>query len=214
MADETTPVPAPDGAVPAIPVPPVPVLNGQPIAAPLTPSSVTPAPVTAAPVVGAVPVAGGTVPPTGAPRKRPVWPFVLGGGILLLVLLIAGVGVLLVNLLGTLSPSKTVTEFDRSFAEVNCELFQKSTTTDFQENFFGEKFTCAPWEDNARKLQVDGEYAYKVALGTTTVDGNRAEVRTTETDSTGDKPAIYRLEYHLVNTGGTWLIDSIEDLDG
>ncbi|MCU1412026.1 MAG: hypothetical protein JWR04_2733 [Rhodoglobus sp.] len=187
MADEPTPeipVPTPSEAAPPPPAPPA-----APTTAAFDPAA--PAPV----------------------KKRKIWPFVLGGAILVFVLLIVALVVTVLTVFGALGgdPKKTVTDYDLSFKKADCALFQSTTTTEFQDGFFGKDFDCATWVDNAKGLTVDGEYAYSVRVVSSEVQGSTAEVVTDETDSTSGDPVDYSLRYYLVQTGGHWLIDGIDN---
>lgn len=155
------------------------------------------------------PVTGAADP---APR-RTIWPFVLGGGILLAVLVIGGLVLAVSAVLGVFGsdPKKSVTDYDLSFEKVDCELFQSVTTTSFQDAFFNEPFDCSRWVDNAESLTADGEYLYDVKIVISKTDGDTAEVVTQETDRTGESPQDYTLRYYLLKTEGRWLIDGIND---
>ena len=189
MADEPTPeIPVPNTSETAPPPPPA--------APPLVPATAVFDPTAPAPV-----------------KKRKIWPFVLGGAILVFVLLIVALVVAVLTIFGALGgdPKKTVTDYDLSFKNSDCELFQSTTTTEFQDDFFGEAFDCGTWEDNAKGLTIDGKYAYSVRVVSSEVQGSTAEVVTDEVDSTSGDPVDYSLRYHLVQSNGHWLIDGIEN---
>ena len=145
--------------------------------------------------------------------KRKIWPFVLGGAILVFVLLIVALVVAVLTIFGALGgdPKKTVTDYDLSFKKADCALFQSTTTPEFQDGFFGETFDCASWLDNAEGLTIDGKYAYSVRVVSSEVQGSTAEVVTDEVDSTSGDPVDYSLRYYLVQTNGHWLIDGIDN---
>ncbi|CAN5308917.1 hypothetical protein BH11ACT4_BH11ACT4_11330 [soil metagenome] len=202
MAQGTPPVPPADDAVPAVPAQPAPAsgVPGAPQAAGAETAAAEPA---AAPA---------------APAKRKIWPFILAGGLLLLVLLIVGVSVLVGTIIGTLvngsSPSATVLAFDKSFKETDCTLFQKTTTSDFQSTYFDQEFTCDQWNSIATSLHDNGVYNYTVVVHDTKVSGDTADVTTTEKDTTPGGEQTYELDYRLVKTGGSWVIDGITSLGG
>jgi len=174
------------------------------------PTPEIPVPTAAVPAAPAVPFDPAAPAPV---KKRKIWPFVLGGAILVFVLLIVALVVTVLTIFGALGgdPKKTVTDYDLSFKNVDCELFQSTTTTKFQDGFFGEDFDCATWVDNAKGLTIDGEYAYSVRVVSSEVDGSTAEVITEEVDSTSGDPVDYSLRYYLVQTNGHWLIDGIDN---
>jgi len=158
----------------------------------------------------AEPVAAETVAP--APRKRRLWPFIVGGAVVLAAIL-TGLVIGVVTLLSVIggSPSKTVTDYDLSFQNSDCELFTSTTTEQFQKDFFGGTFDCDAFVENADALTVDGVYSYDVTVVISSVKGETAEVVTTETDTSAGDPIDFSLRYHLVNEGGRWLIESIDN---
>ncbi len=193
---------APEPVVPAVPEPVVPA-----VVVPEVPAE---------PAAPAAPVAtpiDGTYPAPVATPKRKVWPWVLGGGILLFVLLIAGAIIAVAAILGAFGgdPKKAVTDYDKSFETADCELFQSTTTTEFQDSFFGEKFDCARWVENAEALTVDGVYAYDVKIVISKTNDDTAEVVTQETDTSSGDPVDYTLRYYLTKVDGHWLIDGIDN---
>ena len=146
------------------------------------------------------------VPAPPAPAKRRLWPFIVGGAIVLAAILTG----LVLGVIGG-SPAKTVTDYDRSFQMSDCELFTSTTTEEFQNDFFGGDFDCAAFAKNAEDLTVDGVYSYDVTIVISSIKGDKAEVVTTETDNSTGEPIDFSLRYHLVNEGGRWLIESIDN---
>ena len=195
----------PIAPVEAAPVTAVPAAVAPPAAEPVTPAE---APVASVPDFPPPAPAYAAVP---APRKRRIWPFVLGGGILVFLAVVITVAVIIVNLVTAVTPAKTVLNFDRAFEQADCELLLDSTTDAFQDSFFGGEVDCAAWVENAQALTVDGEYQYIVEVNGETISGDTAEVTTVETDSTSGDPVVYELVYHLVKDG-SWRIDTIDDV--
>ncbi|MEO8095563.1 MAG: hypothetical protein ABI632_11615, partial [Pseudolysinimonas sp.] len=188
----------PATTTPTIPVPPAPV------------DAATPA-IPAPPADGSAPV---YAPP--APTRRRVWPWVLGGGIVLLILLIVGVSALVGTVLGVVSgasqPSATVIAFDKSYKDADCKLFKSTTTEAFRNTFFDNGFSCDQWVDVANGLHDDGVYNYTVDVHATKVNGNTADVTTTEKDTTPGSEEKYELDYTLVKSNGSWVIDGITNI--
>ena len=188
MAQATPPIPPADDAVP--PVPAV--------------ADAAPAP--------SAPVAPAQAP---APGKRRIWPFILGGAVVLLILIVVGVTVLVGTILGAVGgangPAATVIAFDKAYADINCAEFQSTTTPAFQDTYFQEGFSCDQWNPIATGLHDDGKYDYTVVVTDTTVSGATADVTTTERDTTPGSEKDYALLYHLVKSGNAWLIDGIEN---
>jgi|GEM_PF-939695 len=177
-----------------------------------TPEIPVPTPESAAPIPTRTPEVAATTP-AAPPAKRKIWPFVLGGAILVFVLLIAGIIVAVTAVFGALGgdPKKTVTDYDLSFKNADCALFQRTTTDEFQQNFFGGELDCKQWEDNAKALTLDGVYQYKVEVVSSDVNGDAAEVVTNEVDSSSGAPVDYALRYFLTKSGGNWLIEGIDN---
>jgi hypothetical protein len=150
------------------------------------------------------------------PGKRRIWPFILGGAVVLLILIVVGVTVLVGTILGavggTNSPAATVIAFDKAYADIDCAGFQSTTTPAFQETYFDQGFTCDQWNPIATGLHDDGKYDYTVVVNGTTVSGATADVTTTERDTTPGSEQDYALLYHLVKSGNAWLIDGIENV--
>jgi hypothetical protein len=149
--------------------------------------------------------------PAEPSRKRLIWPFVLVGAFVLVLLIGIAAAIIVPVVLGALSgsPSATVREFDKAFAQADCDLFKKTTTQEFQDAFFGTTLDCEAWKTNAEALRVDGKYAYTIEVHETTVSGDSAQVTTTEVDSSKEDETTYELEYQLVKSEGSWLIASI-----
>lgn len=154
-------------------------------------------------------------PEEAAPApKRKIWPFVLGGAIVVFLLIVVGLVVLVLTIFGVLGggdPKATVINYDQSFKKADCALFQSTTTTDFQDQFFGETLDCDQWIENAKALTIDGKYLYTVKVLSSDVEGTSAEIVTDEVDSTSGEPVDYSLRYYLVQTDGRWLIDGIDN---
>jgi len=214
----TPKTPAPDAAAPSTEAPAVPVVPVAPETAPA--AAAVPESATPTPAVPDVPSAAAGVPtteafsaPVAAPAKRKVWPFVLGGGIVVLILLIVGIVFAVTAVLGALGgdPKKAVTDYDLSFETADCELFQSTTTQEFQDNFFGEALDCDRWVENAKALTVDGEYQYDVKIVISKTEGDTAEVVTNETDTSSGDPVDYTLRYYLTKVDGHWLIEGIDN---
>ncbi|MBN9240525.1 MAG: hypothetical protein BGO97_12510 [Micrococcales bacterium 70-64] len=156
-----------------------------------------------------VPVAEGA--PAPAPAKRPIWPFVLGGAVLLFILAIVGVVIAVLAVFGAFGadPSKTVLEYDRAFETADCALFQKTLSDGYEQAAFGGELDCAAWTENAENYTTDGTYAFTVRVQSMTVDGDAAQVVTHETDTSSGSPQDYDVRYYLVKENGDWVIDDI-----
>lgn len=204
MADETTPeqpAPAVPAAVEPTPIPPA--VTPPP---PADTGATVPVPAYAAP-------AGDPLAAPPAPRKRPIWPFVLGGAILVFILAVVGIVLAVLAVTGAFSggPSKTVLEYDRAFKEADCALFLSTLSDGYEDSAFGGELDCAAWSDNAKNYTVDGEYVFTVKVTGTTVDGDEAQVTTHETDVSSGEPVEYDVRYYLVEEDGSWVIDNIAD---
>ena len=203
MAQATPPVPPVEDPVPPVPTPPAAAAQAAPSVpgADAAPATVPPA---------AAPTAPAPVP---VPGKRRIWPFILGGAVVLLILIVVGVTVLVGSILGTVGsasgPGATVIAFDKAYADVNCAEFQSATTPAFQGTYFAKGFSCDQWNPIATGLHDNGKYDYTVVINDTKVSGATADVTTTERDTTPGSEQDYALIYHLVKSGNAWLIDGI-----
>lgn len=202
----------------AVPAPVEPAPSAAP-AAPAAPVAATP--VTSAPPAGAVPPTVPTyaAPPADpalappAPRKRKIWPFVLGGAILVFLLALTGIVFAVLSITGALTggPQKTVLEYDRAFKEADCDLFLDTLSQAYEDSAFGGELDCAAWADNAKNYTIDGEYVFTVTVTGTTIENDEAQVTTHETDVSSGEPVDYDVRYYLVREGGDWVIDNIAD---
>ncbi len=148
-------------------------------------------------------------------RKRRLWPWFLAGGILLFVVLVVVAVIAIASaVFGTLAtPARTVTEFDRSFAESDCELFQATTTPEYQEAFMGGPLDCEEWTLVAESYQLDGVYQYEVTVDGVSISNDRAEVSTSEIFTADEPPEVSKFTYMLVRVDGVWLIERIDNAD-
>lgn len=178
----------------------------EPIAPVPPPASDAPVPVPEY-VAPALPVVEGAP----LPAKRPLWPWVLGGAVLLFILAIVGVVIAVMAVFGAFGadPSKTVLEYDRAFETADCDLFQKTLSAGYEESAFGGDLDCAAWTENAKTYTTDGTYAFTVRVQSTTVDGEQAQVVTHETDVSSGSAQEFDVRYYLVKESGTWVIDDI-----
>lgn len=226
MAQATPPIPPADDAastapkkpratkaaaeVPAVPVPPATsAAPAVPVASAASAGEVVP-PILNAPGESVVP------PILNAPTKRRIWPYILGGGVLLIILIIVGVSLLIGTILNAVgdssSPGATVLAFDDSFKKTDCAEFTSTTTADFQASYFDEGFSCDQWEPIAEGLHDNGVYHYTVVVNDTKINGNAADVTTSEKDTTPGSEESYELDYRLLKSNGGWLIDSITNI--
>jgi len=167
-------------------------------------------------VASAVPVADPAAP--AVVRKRPIWPWFVGGGLLLVILLIIGVSVLIAALVGgstsgANSPAATVLAFDQSFKTNDCKLFTSTTTKKLQDSYFDDGFSCDKWSEIAISLHDDKVYHYTVVINDTRVKGDIANVTTSEQDTTPGDEQSYDLDYRLIKQDGAWVIDAIQNLN-
>ena len=147
-----------------------------------------------------------------AAKKRRLWPYIVGGAVVL-ALVVTGAVLGALALLATLGgdPAKTVTDYDLSFKNSDCDLFTSTTTEQFQNDFFGGEFDCDAFVKNADALTIEGEYSYDVTVVISSVDGDTAEVVTNEADTSTGESVDFTLRYRLVHEGGRWLVDAIDN---
>ncbi len=196
--------PAPEVAAPDVPVPEAP--------APEAPSAM----VAAAPEAPAVPAPAQPfgVQATGiesAPKKRKVWPWLVGAGVVILLLIvgvIVAVTMFAKNVMD--GPLQAVEDYDQAWQNVDCDLMQGATTAAFQErNGFAD---CATFEATAQPF-ADSLGTYTVDVNSTSIENNTAVIEAEETWTDKDGGVtVYTYKYTLNKVGDTWLIESVEDI--
>ena len=153
---------------------------------------------------------GATAQPPGLaatpPRKRRVWPSIVGIGGRLLLLAI-GVVVLFVVVLNKASegPREAVHDFDTAWRTGDCVLLEETTTEAYRDS--------TGWND-CEAFKASGPATTEgLSLDITgfTVSGDSATVTTTEKYPEEDAPLTG--SYDLVKVGGDWKIDSVTLLD-
>lgn len=161
-------------------------------------------PVTPAPDAAVPPVA--TVLPVATKKSKLPW--ILGGAALAVILLIVVAIVIVFNVIvgAAKGPQEVVGAYDRAFDTVDCELYLSITTEAYQESF---EPTCDEFESIAQNF-VDTYTDYKVTVTGTSVTGDTATVTTTETYVLDGEPGTDLYTYHLINSGGSWLIDRLD----
>lgn len=155
--------------------------------------------------------------PVAAPRKRLVWPWVLGGSLLLFVLAV-GVAVIVFALSAftaarssqaqTAAVEKVVNEFDAAYADADCDAFEAVTNKAVRDDAIVDgEYTCSAWIDVAESFVVDGDYSYEVEINDTEVHGRTATVVTTESWDDGEGGTESDdYEYTLKHGDDGWII--------
>ena len=175
-----------------------------------------------------------TTPPAGPPqpvyapppssKRVPVWPFIVGGAVLLLIVL----GVIAAFAIPAYQQRQAeaqlardeqavedaVIAFDEAYESADCDDYEAVTDEDYREDWwqenFDEDYDCEAWEENAEGFTVDGDYTYSVEVDEVEVKGDRATVITTEESGEGESGEF---EYELERTDdGEWLIVSYEEV--
>lgn len=189
----------------------------QPAAQPA--AAVEPQPVFAAtPAPSAMAVPGPAEPLGVAPmgmetqtKKRKVWPWLVGAGVLIL-LLIAAVIVAVVMFAKNVmdGPLQAVDDYDQAWQQVDCALIQGATTASFQErNGFDD---CATFEATAQPFS-DSLGTYTLNVNSTSINNDEATIIADETwTDTDGEVTNYTYEYTLYKEGDVWLIDRVEDI--
>jgi hypothetical protein len=164
------------------------------------------------PVQPIAPPAASYAPPVVA-KKRPVWPWLVGGGVLLFVLI---VGVIVAVIVFTIvhqaneksAVQATVLTFDQAFRDADCDEFESVTTDDVRDAVLGSNYNCDDFEELADSFTVDGEYDYAVHVLRSSVSGDSATVHTAEGTGDGDSGDY---EYTLQLKHGDWVITNFEE---
>lgn len=195
-AAPAAPVAPPVPPAPAVPEPVAPAPVPEPVAAPPAPVAVPAAPM---PVSASIPP-----PPLAvAPKKRKVWPWILGIGIFVLVGVIVLVAVIVAVVMNaTAGPREAIDAFDQAWADASCEQMQAVTTSNYRE--VAQYTDCAVFEETAASLGG----ATSLSVTSTDITNGVATVETIETYE-GDSTE-YKAVYVLVQEDGNWLIDSVD----
>ena len=164
-----------------------------------------PSPASAAPAYAAQP---------GAPRTRLVWPWVVGG-VLLLALVVGGILAILavVGITHSMSqasdaPEATVLDFDAAYKQGDCELLMASTTERLRSDY--EIETCEQFSDSSADF-LETLADYEVTVDSVRLSGGAAVVETTESYVLEGEPQASQERYDLVKDDGTWKIDQITE---
>lgn len=149
----------------------------------------------------------GSPEPVAPPRRsRRAWVI---GGVVLAALVLAGAGVaafLLLTPTAQRTPADAVLDYDRAYADVDCELYTAVTTEAYRERLAP---TCADFEAEAQAF-VEAFSDYEVVVESTTVDGETATVVTSESWELEGEQNSADYTYALVRVDGTWKIDALE----
>ena len=150
-------------------------------------------------------------PPLPGPApagKRPLWHWLVVGGVAALGLLVVGVLALViaVQLFTRGNPQNTLEDFYTALAETDCELFMDSTTEAYREAT--ELTSCSVFEEELGQFTaVDYEVNERI---------NRqgyAVFEVTETYSVGGEDTDVDLRYYVRRIDGQWDLDGIEVTD-
>ena len=164
------------------------------------------------PVQPIAPQAAPYAPPVAA-KKRPIWPWLVGGGALLFVLVVGVIVAIIVFTVVHEASQKsavqaTVLTFDQSFRDADCDELESVTNDDVRDAVLGSNYTCDDFEELADSFTVDGEYDYAVHILRSSVSGDSATVHTTEDSGDGDSGDY---EYTLQLKHGDWIITNFEE---
>lgn len=146
-----------------------------------------------------------------APKKRKVWPWLVGAGVVIL-LLIVGVIVAVTMFARNVmdGPLQAVEDYDQAWQNVDCDLIQDATSVAFQvRNGFDD---CATFEATAQPF-ADSLGTYTVDVNSTSIENNTAVIEAEETWTDKDgKVTVYTYQYTLTKVGDAWFIESVEDI--
>lgn len=165
----------------------------QPDAASAVPVAPTSQPAVAAPVA---------LPPSAPAKKRKVWPWIVGIGGGLLILIIGGiVAIVMLVLKATEGPREAVEALEDSLVAGDCQAFTEMTTTSFREMAgFGD---CVVFES----IVASYEPNESMRIHSTDIQGSTATVVATEVWA-GDS-ATYEVTYSLIKGDDGWKVDDI-----
>lgn len=152
-----------------------------------------------------------------ATRKRPIWPWIVGGvGALILLGIGVAIGVLLIAATQKEADAeeveRVVLQFDKSYENSDCDLFIEITSEDFRDDFFDGDFDCDAWEEIGDKYyDENGDYQYEVEIYEVTVRGDRASVETRETYEYDKTLGSSEITYSLERQDGRWVITDFDE---
>lgn len=140
---------------------------------------------------------------------RPMWHWLVLGGIALVgLLLVSLVGlIVLLNLLGRGNPQDTLDDFYSSMENSDCELYMDSTTEEFRRAL--EITSCTAFDQTLGTVSAvdytvndrvnrQGYAIFEVTENIVNADGGKEEVR---------------LRYFILRTDGQWDLDGIQLVD-
>jgi hypothetical protein len=152
------------------------------------------------------------------PRSpRPVWPWFVGGGAALLLILVVGIIAAIVafvsgvsnTTMGEGSPASVIRQYDSAWKTADCDLLQQITTV--AERKSEGHASCDDFESDAQDF-IDSTENYVVSVTSSKISGNGAVVVTDEQydEIGGDSGFVDHYTYTLVKVAGVWMINSIE----
>lgn len=157
-----------------------------------------------------------TVSPEVPARKRPLWPWIVGGIGLLAVLTVAAAVIVFV-MSATVAAStakaqkavveKVVTDFDAAYENADCDAFEALASPEVQDQAVEGGYNCDAWQQVAESFVVGGEYTYQVDITDSEVHGGTATVSTSESwESIDGAPIHADYVYTLKNGKDGWII--------
>ena len=152
-----------------------------------------------------------SVPVAPVHTRRPIWPWVLGIGLVIIGCVIVFIATFVAS--GVLADvpnsgqeaaaRQTVLDFDAAYEDQDCAGFRTVVTRDLADQLVGGDFDCRSWVAIAESLQDEDGYGYSVEVIDVTLTGNQAIVYTEEYEF--DSYARY-YNYTLERSDGSWVI--------
>lgn len=148
---------------------------------------------------------GSPMPSASGRPKRPLWHWLLLGGVLLVGLLVVAAFAIFIafQVLNRGNPQSTLEDFYSSLENTDCEKFMDSTTEDFRQNT--GLTSCEIFDENLGNVSaVDYRVDDRI---------NRqgyAIFEVTETYSDNGEEVEVKLRYYVRRIDGQWDLDGIE----
>ncbi|CAN5290702.1 hypothetical protein BH09ACT5_BH09ACT5_05090 [soil metagenome] len=144
-----------------------------------------------------------------------LWPWFVGGGLLLLFLAIGAAIAVVLLVLPLTSPQATVERYNRAWWTADCDALRATITPAYSDAFNtdGTAFTCASFEEQSAELYREA-YDFDLEITSVEVLGSTATVTAVETGTDGGGDYTYEWTYTLVRDGIRWLVDEESDTDG
>ena len=146
------------------------------------------------------------------PRKRPVWPWILAGGVFITILGVIGgfvlFGVAIFTGISAVTdgPAAAVELHHEAYLDQDCDEYFTATTSQFR--VLTGTDTCEGFVAQSRQL-ADTSAEWTLEVTRSSIENDTAVVITNETYIVDGTPYEATTTYELINSNGDWLILSL-----